>query len=173
MNNPAFEIPLTAKYLKPADLKNEVERLRKPKIEEDMPNLVFKPEDILILWNDNASNIGNLMKPKRTYSEINIARHDYCAENPEFEIPLIARFTPSKHLLNKVEVKVRKVVQKAGKELPTVEVAEESKFIPNKLAKAVPPKKQTEMSMSDIADFFNQLTVKPKKMTVQGIELEF
>jgi len=165
--NPTFEIPLTAKYLKPADLKNEVERLSKPKIEKEMPNLVFTPEEILILWDDNASNIGNLMKPKRTFSEINIARHDFCKENPNFEIPLIARFTPSKNLLNKVEVKVRKIAERKPTAKPTpVEVGE------TKLAKA-PPKKQPDMSMSEIAAFFNQLAVKPKKMTVQGIELEF
>jgi hypothetical protein len=177
INNPDFEIPLTSSYLKPADLKNKVERLHKPKIEKEMPNLVFTPEDMLILWSDNATNVGNLMKPKRTYSEIHIARHEYCIANPDFEIPLIARFSPSKHILNKVEVHVRKNAKKEEdtKVLPKVDtVVADATDVPDKLMKSTKKSsKQKEMSMSDIAKFFNQLTVKPKKMTVQGIELEF
>lgn len=97
-------------FIYPEKCKKETKQIKNYKPSNYMP-LNYKPflhkkwsdEDHNLLWSDSGKNLVSILN--RTYDAIYQERYKYCRENPNFIIPIIAKFKIPKGFSNKIEEK--------------------------------------------------------------------
>lgn len=151
-NNPDFIIPETAKF------KFKVKNPNKP-------NFHYSNEDINILWSADCKTVSELLK--RSENAITQARRKYCVKYPDFIVPAVAKYSIPNSLFNKAEVVTETVPHVIAQSVITEAIANTESPLETKSTSI-----NTE-NIGDIATFLNSLKVKPKKIKIGDMELEF
>lgn len=162
--NPDFLIPHVAQF-NSKGLPNKVERKRRAD--------GWTEEQEKLIWEDTIENLVSVLD--KSYGSIYAKRQDFLLKNPDFIVPECAktvRKTKAKAITHPV-VEVTKPV-----EAPTLfdKAIEKATEVKKKRPYNRKPKKETETenkSFSDVANFLKQLPAMPKKIKMNGIELEF
>lgn len=193
LQNPNFIIPASAKFNK-LDLPNKYEEVTKfsEKLLQNVeiqnsdlqneknggriPGFWSDPKNIHILWNNDVDEICKLLDktPKAVYQQ----RLVFLSKNPGFVIPKASGFVLKKQTGYDFSYEGEEI----KKEQPTVTVTphtqEERRVEP--IPQVIETQQQSQTTqpqevntIQNIANLLNQLSVKPKKITVGDITLEF
>lgn len=173
--NPKFIIPHVAQF-NSKGLPNKVERKRRSD--------GWTTEQENLIWEDSIENLVVVLG--RSYHAIYMKRQEFLERNPGFTVPECAK-TIKKTKAKKITHPIQEI-KEANKAAETViaptlfDKALENANKPevktkrpyNKKPKGVEkPKELENSSMKEVADFLNQLSKMPKKIKMNGIELEF
>jgi hypothetical protein len=155
--NPKFIIPNVSQF-NSKGLPNKVERKRRSDgWSEEQENLI---------WEDTIENLVSVLN--KSYGSIYGKRQDFLGKNPGFIIPECAKTVKKKNISHPIE-KIKsdaptlfdKAIEKA------TEVKKKRSY--NKKLKET----SFQNNMKDVAEFLKQLPSMPKKIKMNGIELEF
>jgi hypothetical protein len=157
LSDPKFIIPNVSQF-NSKGLPNKVERKRRSDgWTEEQENLI---------WEDTIENLVSVLN--RTYGSIYGKRQDFLEKNPGFIIPECAKTIRKKNISHPIE-KIKsdtptlfdKAIEKA------TEVKKKRSY--NKMSKET----SIQDNMKNVAEFLKQLPSMPKKIKINGIELEF
>jgi hypothetical protein len=168
--NPDFIIPYIAQF-NSKGLTNKVERKRRTD--------GWTTEQENLIWEDNIENLVSVLG--RSYHAIYMKRQEFLAQNPGFIIPECAKTikTSAKKITHPIqEIKEAAKADTVATTLfgdagsgKTIEVKKPE--VKTKRPYNRKPKEVENNSIKQVADFLNQLSKMPKKIKMNGIELEF
>ena len=193
-NNKDFVIPIAASFKLPEGLDNKTEELS-PAFSnpvkfidavvenEEVDDMRWSKEELSKIWLGSLEEVAKMLEGKRTEAAIAFQRAKHRKENPEFVIPDAAKkrkaYTKRQNrdlknegaVLEETKLQPEKIQVVKQPEIRNEEVQQIPQSSSPRESKAQVP--ATIGSMSDIADLLNRLKVKPKRIKVNGIELEF
>lgn len=159
LNNPNFIIPHVSQF-NSKGLPNKVEIKRR--------TYGWTEEQEKLIWEDSIENLVSVLD--KSYTSIFSKRQDFLNKNPGFIIPECSKtIKKSKAITHPIqEIKaVTEIIHPTIFDEKLTEVKKKRPYI-RKLKETT-----VNNSMKDVADFLKQLPAMPKKIKMNGIELEF
>lgn len=155
--NPDFVIPKSANFHH-SELTNGKEKAKSDYYWDDTQNE--------FLWQGTTKEVAELLS--KSENAIYHARRNYLQSNPTFVIPAISKFKTPKGFSNPME-EVKKEERKKVVKEALAKPAKQNKSAKQKAATT----KKTNKTIKEIANLFNSLDEKPKRIKIGDIELEF
>lgn len=128
-------------------------------------------EEVDMLWKGNCQEVFDMLGGCRTHDAIAFKRYEYINNHPDFVVP-----DNSGYFKKAAKKDTKAIAQQIIDNLPKKQQTVSKSTSPSpKLVKNVTNevKDIVNKEMNDLAQLLNSLAVKPKKITVNGIQLEF
>jgi hypothetical protein len=162
MTNPNFIIPYVAQFSSKG-LSNKVER--KKRING------WTEEQECLLWEDTIENLSDILGKSK--QSVYMKRQKFLQRNPKFTIPDCAKTV--KNTIKSIEHPIQEIKKANNVLAPTLfdKAIDKATSVERKKRPYNKKQKKENTSMKEVADFLNQLSKMPKKIKMNGIELEF